>query len=61
MTRKARRIAQRRAQQALRWYVDFPALRISLKQQVTGELMRRIDAKRQDNPLAVIGAMIGSA
>ncbi|MBN3818058.1 DUF2939 domain-containing protein [Paraburkholderia sp. Se-20369] len=47
--------------QAISAYVDFPALRISLKQQVTGELMRRIDAKRQDNPLAVIGAMIGSA
>ncbi|MGU7779945.1 DUF2939 domain-containing protein [Burkholderia sp. PU8-34] len=43
-------------------YVDFPSLRISLKQQVTDELMRRIDAKRQDNnPFAVIGALIGSA
>ncbi|WP_175991721.1 DUF2939 domain-containing protein [Burkholderia stagnalis] len=47
--------------QAVSAYVDFPALRISLKQQVTGELMRRIDAKRQDNPFAVIGALIGSA
>ncbi|MGZ2744766.1 DUF2939 domain-containing protein [Burkholderia stagnalis] len=47
--------------QAISAYVDFPALRISLKQQVTGELMRRIDAKRQDNPFAAIGALIGSA
>ncbi|MGU7769260.1 DUF2939 domain-containing protein [Burkholderia sp. MR1-5-21] len=43
-------------------YVDFPSLRISLKQQVTDELMRRIDPKRQDNnPFAIIGALIGSA
>lgn len=43
-------------------YVDFPSLRISLKQQITNELMRRIDAKRPDNdPLAAIGALIGSA
>ncbi|RQR50399.1 DUF2939 domain-containing protein [Burkholderia sp. Bp9125] len=47
--------------QAISAYVDFPALRISLKQQVTGELMRRIDARREDNPLAAIGALIGSA
>nr|WP_241021867.1 DUF2939 domain-containing protein [Burkholderia sp. Ac-20353] len=48
--------------QAVSEYVDFPALRISLKQQVTDELMRRIDAKRHDNnPFAVIGALIGSA
>ncbi|PCE26519.1 DUF2939 domain-containing protein [Burkholderia ubonensis] len=47
--------------QAVSEYVDFPSLRISLKQQVTDELMRRIDAKRQSNPFAVIGALIGSA
>ncbi|AOJ62536.1 hypothetical protein WJ32_08730 [Burkholderia ubonensis] len=47
--------------QAVSEYVDFPSLRISLKQQVTDELMRRIDTKRQNNPFAVIGALIGSA
>ncbi|RQS75527.1 DUF2939 domain-containing protein [Burkholderia sp. Bp8963] len=48
--------------QAVSEYVDFPALRTSLKQQVTDELMHRIDAKWQDNnPFAVIGALIGSA
>lgn len=48
--------------QAVNEYVDFPSLRISLKQQMTDELMRRIDAKRRDNnPFAVIGALIGSA
>ncbi|MGS0894179.1 DUF2939 domain-containing protein [Burkholderia stagnalis] len=47
--------------QAVSEYVDFPSLRISLKQQVTEELMRRIDAVKKNNPFAVIGALIGSA
>ncbi|OXI73224.1 hypothetical protein CFB81_07790 [Burkholderia sp. AU28863] len=47
--------------QAISEYVDFPALRISLKQQVTEELMRRIDAMKKNSPFAVIGALIGSA
>ncbi|MDN7672981.1 DUF2939 domain-containing protein [Burkholderia oklahomensis] len=47
--------------QAISTYVDFPALRISLKQQLADELMRRIDAQKRDNPIAIIGALIGSA
>lgn len=47
--------------QAISEYVDFPSLRISLKQQVTEELMRRIDAVKKNNPFAAIGALIGSA
>ncbi|WP_039204880.1 DUF2939 domain-containing protein, partial [Burkholderia glumae] len=47
--------------QAISRYVDYPALRISLKQQLTDELMRRIDLQRHDNPLAMLGAMVGSA
>jgi len=47
--------------QAVSEYVDFPSLRISLKQQVTEELMRRIDAAKKGNPFAAIGALIGSA
>ncbi|WP_414445038.1 DUF2939 domain-containing protein [Burkholderia sp. 22PA0106] len=47
--------------QAISRYVDYPALRISLKQQLADELMRRIDLQRHDNPLAMLGAMIGSA
>lgn len=42
-------------------YVDFPALRVSLKQQVTEELMRQINVRQRDNPLAIIGALVGSA
>ncbi|MCM2493387.1 DUF2939 domain-containing protein [Burkholderia glumae] len=47
--------------QAISRYVDYPALRISLKQQLTDELMRHIDLQRHDNPLAMLGAMVGSA
>ncbi|KVE33920.1 DUF2939 domain-containing protein [Burkholderia sp. TSV86] len=46
---------------AISQYVDFPALRSSLKQQLTNELMQRIEARQRDNPLAVIGALVGSA
>ena len=46
--------------QAISEYVDFPSLRISLKQQVTEELMRRIDAVKKNNPFAVIGALIAT-
>ncbi|CAN0620427.1 conserved protein of unknown function [Burkholderia multivorans] len=47
--------------QAVSEYVDFPSLRGSLKQQLSDTLMRRIDAQQHGNPLAVIGALIGSA
>ncbi|AOK29850.1 MULTISPECIES: DUF2939 domain-containing protein [Burkholderia] len=46
---------------AISQYVDFPALRSSLKQQLTNELMQRIEARQRDNPLAIIGALVGSA
>jgi hypothetical protein len=42
-------------------YVDFPALRESLKQQITGLLTRRLDTQGHGNPFAAIGAMIGVA
>ena len=42
-------------------YVDYPALRDSLKLQVTGLLTRRLDVQHNGNPLAAIGAMIGVA
>ncbi|WP_063532516.1 DUF2939 domain-containing protein [Burkholderia sp. MSMB1589WGS] len=59
--RQMKQAIDARDAQAISAYVDFPALRISLKQQLTDELMRRIDAQKRDNPLAIIGAMIGSA
>ncbi|AOJ80935.1 hypothetical protein WS86_10105 [Burkholderia savannae] len=59
--RQIKQAIDSRDAQAISAHVDFPALRISLKQQLTDELMRRIDAQKRDNPLAIIGALIGSA
>ncbi|KAF1029521.1 MAG: hypothetical protein GAK40_00452 [Burkholderia plantarii] len=59
--RALRQAVDARDAQAISRYVDYPALRISLKQQLTDELMRRVDLQRHDNPLAMLGAMIGSA
>lgn len=56
-----KRAADARDAQTVNQYVDFPALRESLKQQVTGLLTRRLDVHSNGNPLAAIGAMIGVA
>jgi hypothetical protein len=42
-------------------YVDYPALRASLKQQVGELLQRRIAAQHSSNPLLLFGAVIGAA
>lgn len=46
---------------ALNEYVDYPALRVSLKQQVGEMLQRRIQAQHSSNPLLMLGAVIGAA
>ena len=56
-----KRAADARDAQTVNEYVDFPALRESLKQQVTGLLTRRLDVQGNGNPFAAIGAMIGVA
>ncbi|MFM0505902.1 DUF2939 domain-containing protein [Paraburkholderia caffeinilytica] len=56
-----KRAADARDAQTVNEYVDFPALRESLKQQVTGLLTRRLDTQGNGNPFAAIGAMIGVA
>ena len=45
----------------LNQYVDYPALRLSLKQQVGEMLQRRIHAEHSSNPLVILGAVIGAA
>ncbi|MDR3096916.1 MAG: DUF2939 domain-containing protein [Paraburkholderia sp.] len=45
---------------ALSEYVDYPALRASLKQQVGQMLQQRIEAAHASNPLVLFGAVIGS-
>ncbi|SAL42679.1 DUF2939 domain-containing protein [Caballeronia telluris] len=58
---RLKRAADVRDAQTVNEYVDFPALRESLKQQVAELLTRRVDIQKSGNPLAVIGAMIGAA
>jgi hypothetical protein len=56
--RNLKRAADARDAQTVNQYVDFPALRDSLKQQITGMLTRRLD-ENVNSKLAAIGAMIG--
>ncbi|WP_144113676.1 DUF2939 domain-containing protein [Paraburkholderia sp. BCC1886] len=58
---RLKRAADARDAQTVDQYVDFPALRESLKQQVGALLTRRVTAHSEGNPLAAIGAMIGVA
>ncbi|HEY4297979.1 MAG TPA: DUF2939 domain-containing protein [Paraburkholderia sp.] len=53
-----KRAADARDAQTVNQYVDFPALRDSLKLQIAGLLTRRLDADN-DSKMATIGAMIG--
>ncbi|HEY2024227.1 DUF2939 domain-containing protein, partial [Paraburkholderia sp.] len=53
-----KRAADARDVQTVNQYVDFPALRASLKQQVADMLTRRLEAD-SGNKLATIGAVIG--
>ncbi|KAA1005612.1 DUF2939 domain-containing protein [Paraburkholderia panacisoli] len=53
-----KRAADARDVQTVNQYVDFPALRDSLKLQIAGLLTRRLDADN-NSKLATIGAMIG--
>jgi hypothetical protein len=58
---RVKRAADARDAQTVNEYVDFPALRASLKDQVGALLTRRVDIQKAGNPLAIIGAMIGAA
>ncbi|WP_277187612.1 DUF2939 domain-containing protein [Caballeronia sp. BR00000012568055] len=56
-----KKAADARDAQTVNEYVDFPALRSSLKEQIAALLTRRVDIQKNENPLAIIGAMIGAA
>jgi hypothetical protein len=56
---RLKRAADARDAQTVSEYVDYPALRESLKEQVVGLLTRRLHAS--GNPFAALGAMIGVA
>lgn len=42
-------------------YVDYPALRASLKEQLTQMLSRRVETQKLQHPLAALGALVGMA
>ena len=58
---RLKRAADARNAEIVNRYVDYPALRTSLKQQVTEMLARRIDAQKREHPFAALGALVGMA
>ncbi|WP_206952364.1 DUF2939 domain-containing protein [Trinickia acidisoli] len=58
---KLRDAVQARDAQTIDRYVDYPALRTSLKQQVTQMLSQRVDTEKLQHPLAALGALVGMA
>ncbi|HEV3425309.1 MAG TPA: DUF2939 domain-containing protein [Paraburkholderia sp.] len=56
---RLKRAADARDVATVNEYVDYPALRESLKEEIAGLLTRRVRAS--GNPFAAIGAMIGAA
>lgn len=58
---RLRDAAQARDAQTINHYVDYPALRASLKQQITQMLSRRVDTEKLQHPLAALGALVGIA
>ncbi|HEY4353173.1 MAG TPA: DUF2939 domain-containing protein [Paraburkholderia sp.] len=58
---RLKRAADTRDAATVNEYVDFPAFRESLKEQLGALLRHRISAESHGNPLAALGAMIGVA
>ncbi|RDU95316.1 DUF2939 domain-containing protein [Trinickia dinghuensis] len=58
---RLRDAAQARNAAMIDRYVDYPALRASLKEQVTQMLSRRVDKEKLQHPFAALGALVGMA
>jgi hypothetical protein len=59
---RLKRAADAQDAETINQYVDYPALRMSLKQQLTELLARRLDVQKREHPLAALGgALIGMA
>lgn len=58
---RLRDAVQARDAETINRYVDYPALRVSLKQQVTQMLSQRVDSEKLQHPLAALGALVGMA
>jgi hypothetical protein len=58
---RLRDAVQARDSATINRYVDYPALRVSLKAEVTQMLSRRVDAEKLQHPLTALGALVGMA
>ncbi len=58
---RLRDAVQARDVQMIDRYVDYPALRASLKEQLTQMLSRRVETQKLQHPLAALGALVGMA
>jgi hypothetical protein len=58
---RLRDAVQARDAQTIDQYVDYPALRASLKEQLTQMLSRRVETQKLQHPLAALGALVGMA
>jgi hypothetical protein len=58
---RLREAVQARDTATINRYVDYPALRASLKVEVTQMLSRRVDEEKLQHPLTALGALVGMA
>lgn len=58
---RLKRATDARDAEIVNQYVDYPALRASLKEQLTEVLSRRVETQKLDHPLAALGALVGMA
>jgi Protein of unknown function (DUF2939) len=58
---RLKRAADARDAETVSRYVDYSALRTSLKQQLTELLSRRVEAQKREHPFAALGALVGMA
>jgi hypothetical protein len=58
---RLKRAADARDAQTINEYVDYPALRESLKEQVSELLRRRLETQASTRPFAALGALVGMA
>jgi hypothetical protein len=58
---RLKRAADARDPETVSRYVDYPALRASLKEQVTQMLSRRVETQKREHPLSALGALVGMA
>lgn len=58
---RLKRASDARDAETVNRYVDYSALRASLKQQLSELLSRRVETQKREHPLAALGALVGMA